>query len=60
MDMCQNVSKNIFLFNILIYMLFKRVSVHLIISVNIIMVSFKSIFPFSRNMSLLVIKEMLY
>lgn len=51
MDMCQNVSKNIFLFNILIYMLFKRVSVHLIISVNIIMVSLtiQEYFPFFKE-----------
>lgn len=60
---CQNASKNTFLFHILIYTLLRRISVHLIISVNIIMVSLttlRCIFPFLRNMSLLVIKGMLY
>lgn len=48
---------------ILIYMLLRRISVHLIISVNIIMASrttLQSVFPFLRNMSLFIIKGMLY
>lgn len=51
MHACQNVSKNTFLFNILIYMLLKRISVHLIISVNIIMVSLtiQEYFPFFKE-----------
>lgn len=51
MHACQNVSKNTFLLNILIYMLLKRVSAHLIISVNIIMVSLtiQEYFPFFKE-----------
>lgn len=51
MHACQNVSKNTFLLNILIYMLLKRVSAHLIISVNIITVSLtiQEYFPFFKE-----------
>lgn len=55
--------KYIFLSHFELYMWLRRVSVNLIISVNIIMVSpttLWSIFPFLRNTSLLVIKGMLY
>lgn len=51
-----------FYFAFLIYTLIRRISVHLFISVNIIMVSpatLRSIFLFLSNMSLFVIKHIL-